>query len=551
MLSACGSGGPVTGSPPVRVADLIVRAGRVVPEAGEAIENGAVAVADGRVLAVGTAVAVDVHRGQITRVIDVPTGVVVPGLADAHGHLVSFGESLEALDLVGTRSVEEVVERARRAAETLPEGAWLVGRGWDQNDWPEGAREFPDRALLDAALGDRPVVLERVDGHAAWVSSAALAAAGIDERAPDPPDGRLVRRPDGAASGVLVDGAMGPLGRAVPGAGDATIRRRAVLAARALARLGHTALHDMGSPPHVADVLLALGGEGALDLRLHVYLDGADPSIADALAAGPRQRGLVTVTGVKFLLDGALGSRGAALLAPYSDDPSNAGKLLWDPTVLRLRARAAMQRGFSVAVHAIGDRANRIAIEVLGELARELPAAPRPRLEHVQILAAEDIPALGARGLVASMQPLHCTSDMPWAPSRLGPDRLAGAYAWRSVLRGGALLAFGSDCPVEHPDPLAGLYAAVTRRSPTPPHGVEPFAPAEERLDLTTALAAFTRGAAAAVGEGDRRGMLRVGADADLTVLQTDPFAPGQPAEALLEARVAYTIVGGRVTGGD
>jgi predicted amidohydrolase YtcJ len=535
----------------VRIADLIVRAGRVVPEAGTAIENGAVAVADGRVIGVGTAVAVDVHRGQVTRVIDVPGGVVLPGLADAHGHLVSFGESLEALDLVGTRSVEEVVERARRAAEALPEGAWLSGRGWDQNDWPEGAREFPDRVLLDAALGDRPVVLERIDGHAAWASSAALAAAGIDERAPDPPDGRLVRRPDGTATGVLVDGAMSPLSRAVPGAGDATIRRRAVVAARELARLGHTALHDMGSPPHVADVLLELGQQGALGVRVHVYLDGGDPAIADALSQGPRRSGLVAVTGVKFLLDGALGSRGAALFAPYADDPANSGMLLWDPEVLRLRARAAMQRGFSVAVHAIGDRANRIAIEVLGALARELPVAPHPRIEHAQVLAPEDIPRLGASGLVASMQPLHCTSDMPWAPSRLGPDRLTGAYAWRSLLRGGALLAFGSDCPVERPDPLAGLYAAVTRRSPTRPRASGPYPPTEERLDLALALAAFTRGAAAAVGEGDHRGTLRVGADADLTVLAKDPFAPGQPAEALLEAPVAYTIVGGRVSLGE
>jgi len=535
----------------MRVADLIVRAGRVVPGEGEAIANGAVAVADGKILAVGTAVAVDVHRGQVTRVLDVPNGVVLPGLADAHGHLVSFGESLEALDLVGTASVEEVIERARRAAAGLPAGAWLVGRGWDQNDWPEGARDFPDRALLDSALGDRPVVLERIDGHAAWASSAALAAAGIDERAPDPPDGRLVRRPDGTATGVLVDGAMTPLARAVPAAGEATIRRRALAAAAELARRGHTALHDMGSPPHVADVLLALGGEGALDLRLHVYLDGADPAIADALAAGPRRRGLVAVTGVKFLLDGALGSRGAALLEPYADDPANTGKLLWDPEILRRRARAAMERGFSVAVHAIGDRANRIAIEVLGALARELPTAPPPRVEHAQILDPGDLSRLGQSGLVASMQPLHCTSDMPWAPARLGQHRLAGAYAWQSVLRGGALLAFGSDCPVERPDPLDGLYAAVTRRSPTPPRAADPYPPADERVDLATALAAFTHGAAAAVGEGDRRGTLRVGADADLTVLEQDPFAPGQPPEALLAARVAVTVVAGRLGAAD
>lgn len=559
MISAtilgCGSGAPPpsgAGTPSsTRVAELIVEAGRVIPRPGSAIEDGAVAIADGRIVAVGSSRDVRARVGRITRVIEVPGGVILPGLCDAHGHLVSLGESLETLSLIGTRSLDDVLSRVESAARVLASGEWLVGRGWDQNDWPPSERAFPDRRRLDAVVGDRAVVLERVDGHAVWASSAALAAAGLDDSDPDPPGGRMIRREDGSLTGVLVDAAASPLQRAIPAVDDATRRRRAMLAARLLASKGNTGLHDMGVPPRTAELLLAMGEAGEVPIRLHMYLDGSDAETDAMVARGPRRRGLVSLVGVKYFLDGALGSRGAALLEPYSDEPSSTGLLVTAPEVLAAKARTAMEHGMQVAVHAIGDRANRIAIEVLGDLARELPRALRPRIEHAQVLAADDLPRLGQRGLVASMQPIHCSSDMPWAPDRLGQGRLVGAYAWRSILGGGAVVAFGSDCPVEAPDPLEGLFVATTRRRPGSDDRTTPYPPAAERLDLAQALAAFTSAPAEAVGEGRQRGGLAVGQDADLTVLDSDPFAARRPPDALLRARIAYTIVAGRVVAGD
>jgi predicted amidohydrolase YtcJ len=517
------------------VADIVVYGGSVWGPDGPVPDATAVAVRAGVILAVGAEGDIRAREGRATVVVRVPGGAILPGVVDAHGHLHGLGFSMETLDLVGTRSAEEVAGKVREAAARVGPGEWIVGRGWDQNDWPVAA--FPDRALLDAAAPHSPVYLRRVDGHAAWVNGAAFALAGIGASAPDPPGGRMLRRPDGSPSGVLVDKAMDLLVAVQPKPDGATIRRRVLGASERLASVGVTGLHDMGEPLDVVAVLSALDGERRLPLRVHLYLEGAEPATSAFLVDGPRPAApgsLLSIIGVKYYLDGALGSRGAALLAPYADDPENSGLLLTEPERLAALAKGATMTGFQVAVHAIGDRANRIALETLGPLA--MRALRPPRIEHAQIVAPEDLGRFGSEGVVASMQPTHCTSDSSWAGARLGPARERGAYAWRSIARAGGLLAFGSDVPVEDPDPRLGLAAAVTRGGWHP----------EEALSMVEAVRAFTDGAARAVGEGDRRGRIAPGLEADLTVFDR----PIGTADEVRAAKAALTVVGGRIVYG-
>jgi len=533
MTSTCTD--PVDERPPTPVADVVVHGASVWGAQGPIPGATSVAIRSGEILAVGAAADVRAHEGRATEVVRVPGGTILPGLVDAHGHLHGLGLRMETLDLVGTRSAAEVVAKAREAASRAAPGEWIVGRGWDQNDWAQAA--FPDRSELDAAVADRPVYLRRVDGHAAWVNSEALSLAGISKGTPDPAGGRIVRRPDGEPSGVLVDNALDLVVAVQPKPDRATIERRVLAAAAHLASVGLTGLHDMGEPPEVVAVLRALDSERRLPIRLHVYLEGSEPGTSALLAEGPRPAepgSLLSVIGVKYYLDGALGSRGAALLAPYSDDPGNVGLLLTQPDRLQALATDASDRGFQIAVHAIGDRANRLALDILAPLAAR--AKRPPRVEHAQIVSPDDLSRFGAENIVASMQPTHCTSDSRWAGARLGPAREPGAYAWKTIAARGGLLAFGSDAPVEDPDPRFGLSAAVTR------NGWHP----EEALSMSEAVRAFSEGAARAVGEGELRGQVAVGRQADLTVFD----GPIGTAQEVQRARVALTVVAGRIVSG-
>jgi predicted amidohydrolase YtcJ len=500
---------------------------------------GAVLVRAGRIAAVGSerTCAAQAAPGALR----IDGGSVVPGLVDAHGHVQWLGRARSEVGCESAASEEACAALAAERARSAPAGAWLRGRGWDQNRWP-GAR-FPSQATLSRAVPDRPVVLVRVDGHASWVNARALVLAGIGRDTPDPPGGRILREPDGSPTGVLVDAAQELVFARMPAASAAQIEEELTAGLEALVRLGLTEVHDAGVGRAALEAYRRLAEADRLPIRVYAMVDGEVelPALREELGrwtAG--EIGRLTVRAVKLYADGALGSRGAALHDDYADEPGNRGLLLTAPELLRAKIRAVAEAGFQPAVHAIGDRA---VSEVLAafEAAGDLRAL-RPRVEHLQIARAGDLPRLAACGAVASMQPVHATADAPWLAARLGAGtaRHSLAYAWRSALRAGLPLAFGSDFPVAEPDPRAGLADAEER---TPP-GAPPLTP-EQRLGRDEALSAFTSGAAFAAFAEGRRGRVREGMDADLTVFAGDLAAASS--SELRSLPVLHTVVGGRV----
>ncbi len=501
--------------------------------------------ADGTLVDVGEA---DVLRARHPEAlpVDAADAVVVPGLIDAHAHLMGLGLALLRSDLAGVRSKAGVVERLQRDAQDLPDDAWLLGTGWDQNLWPEA--DFPTAADLDAAFPERPVWLRRVDGHAGWANSAAMRAAeaaGAVLTGDTQPDGGRIVREGRVPTGVFVDEAMALIEQAVPPTSAEDHDRALTLALEAAVRNGLTGVHDMGVSREGLALYRAFADAGRLPLRVSAYADGDAEALDDLCTHGlyAHPGGRLGMRGVKLYIDGALGSRGAALLEDYRDDHGNTGLLVTDPVAFRAAVDKAAGCGVQVASHAIGDRGNRLVLDTYTEALGERAGTDhRWRIEHAQIMAVEDIPRVPALQVIASMQPTHATSDMPWAGDRVGPARLAGAYAWRSFLDAGARLALGSDFPVESVDPRLGLYAAATRqdRERRPPGGWL----AEQRLSAAEALHGFTA-AAAHAGFGDTTvGRLRPGARADFLVLVDDPLA--MPVERLADLRLRSTWVDGR-----
>ncbi len=481
--------------------------------------------ADGRILALGSRKdLLRVHPGA-TRV-DLGDATVIPGLIDAHGHMAGLGMAHLTADLVGTTSKDEVLARLRAFAAGLPADAWLVGRGWDQNDWPDTA--FPTASDLDAAFPDRPVWLSRIDGHAGWANSAAMRAVGRDLAGDWHPDGgRIVRDASGQPTGVFVDGAMALVGSVVPDADDAAIERELKLAMDDAVAHGLTGVHDAGVSLREMRVYQSLANRGEMPMRITAMADGDSDALAWLCREGPYhiRRNRLKMRTVKLYVDGALGSRGAALLADYSDDHGNMGLLLMTPAQAQDVDARARDCGVQVATHAIGDRGNRVVLDgyakALGDAATT--SDHRWRIEHAQVLAPEDLPRLAAMHVIASMQPTHATSDMPWAEERLGPERINGAYAWRKLRDSGARLALGSDFPVESVDPRLGLYAAATRTDAQGlPHGG--WHP-EDKLTPYEALRGFTLDAAYAGFAEAEVGSLAPGKRADFVVLAQDPLA--------------------------
>ncbi len=508
-------------------------------------EAQAIAVKGDRITLVGSNADVLGTRGPLTQVIDAGGRAVIPGLHDAHGHMLGLGQSLQDVDLRDTKDARAVVEAVRTRAQSLPEGQWVIGRGWDQNDWPDAA--WPTAALLDAALPNRPVYLSRVDGHAAWVNSAALRVAGLTAASTDPDGGRIIRAADGRPTGILIDRAMGLVGRHIPAESRAQHREQLRLADDLAASLGLTMVHDAGVGWDDAEMYREVADAGALKTRLYVML--RPPRNGEALPPPLIGHGshLLTVRAVKLVADGALGSRGAALHEPYSDESTTRGLLVTSPEQLHAQALASVQAGYQPCIHAIGDAANTAVLDLFEQLQREVPGsrALRMRDEHAQILRAADIPRFAALDVIASMQATHATSDMPWVAQRVGDVRTReGAYVWQTLLRSGVHLANGSDFPVEEPNPMFGFYAAVTRqdRSGRPPGGWMP----DQRLTRAEALHSFTAGAAYAAHLEQDLGALRPGALADLLVLSADIMQV--PAAEILTARPLITIRGGHVT---
>jgi len=524
-------------------ADWVLHSAQIYTVDPEQPEAEALAIRGERILMVGSN---DDVLGAYpdARRVDAEGQAVIPGFIDAHAHLMGLGESLIQVDLVGTTSKQEILDRLEDFAQDLPEDAWLTGRGWDQNDWPEQA--FPTRADLDQAFPDRPVWLTRIDGHAAWANTAALEAVGMDrlQSTDDPEGGTIVRDEDGRPTGVFVDAAMGIVGQVVPDPSDAKLDRALELALQETAEVGLTGVHDAGADRATIQRYQRFIDADRFGLRVYAMIGGRGATFDHYCDAGPLHNydDRLAVRSVKFYIDGALGSRGAALLEDYSDDPGNRGLLLQQPDAFRENVQAAMACGFQVNTHAIGDRGNRIALDAYeAAMGRLGTTRGRHRVEHAQIVAPGDIPRFAALDVIASVQPTHATSDMYWAEDRLGPERIEGAYAWRSLLGRGARLALGSDFPVEQVDPLLGFHAAVTRQDAErwPEGGWHP----EERLTRHEALRGFTLDAAYSAFQEDDLGSLEPGKLADFVILSQDIMAV-RP-ETLLDTEVVATYLGG------
>lgn len=524
-------------------AELVLRNGRFYPVSTPGAVEGSLAVRGGRIAYLGPDAGVEAFVGARTRTLDLAGRTVTPGLIDAHSHLEGMGAALERVDLVGTSSYAEVIERVRKAAESTPEGEWIQGRGWDQNDWEN--KEFPEYGPLSEAVPDHPVWMTRVDGHAALLNARAMELLGVDAEIADPSGGRFERDSEGRPTGVLVDAAMGAVGGRIPGATSEERQRRILAGAEHCLALGLTTVTDMGVSQATYEAYSGLRKRDELPIRSALFLTD-EPQLLEAwFARGPEldPESRLQVRGVKLYADGALGSRGAALIEPYSDDPANNGLLITGGDHIGSVCERALESGFQVGTHAIGDRGALVTLDAI----EGCFGVPRPkarfRLEHAQVMRLADIERMGRLGIIASAQPTHATSDMPWAEDRVGPRRIRGAYAWRKALDAGGRLALGSDFPVESADPRLGLYSAVTRqdRSGRPEGGWYP----EELLSGEEALRGFTLDAAYSLFLDDEIGSLELGKRADLVVFADDVVA-AEPAR-IPQIEVDYTLVDGRI----
>jgi predicted amidohydrolase YtcJ len=540
-LAACQAGQPV------EPASLIVHNAKVYTVNSTQPEAQAVAVRGDRIVLVGSTDAALALRGSDTRVIDAAGATLVPGIQDSHGHFTNLGASLQVLPLRGTTSYEQIVEMVRARAATARPGEWIQGRSWDQNDWP--VKDWPHHAQLTAAAPNNPVYLTRVDGHAALVNQAALDAAGITSSTADPPGGRIIRDDTGEAAGVLVDTAQDLVGSKIPPVSAAQLEEQILLADAEARKLGLTMVHDAGATPDHVAAYKRLIDAGRLKTRLYVMLRGPLSMLEPEFKKGPLINyggHRLSVRAIKIGADGALGSRGAALLEPYSDEPSTSGLMTMAPDEIYAQTLAASRAGFQTCIHAIGDRGNRVAMDTFERVQSEVSGARnlRMRNEHAQILDAAEIPRFARLNVIASMQATHATSDMPWVPDRIGPERTAeGAYVWQRLMKSGVVLANGSDFPVEEPNPMLGFYAAVTRQdaSGRPPGGWMP----DERLSRDEMLKSFTWNAAYAAHAEKDLGSLEVGKLADMVLLDKDVMTV-DPKE-ILSTRPRFTIVGGEI----
>lgn len=468
--------------------------------------------------------------------------VLMPGLIDAHGHVMGLGFAALTLDLSATRSLDEALTAIRTYAAANPGLPWIMGTGWNQELW--GLGRFPTAAELDSAVGDRPVWLERVDGHAGWANSRAMTAAGVTAATRAPAGGRI-ESVGGRPSGIFVDAAMDLINRHRPAPLARDRDHALALAQERLLAAGITTVADMGTTIEDWQAYRRAGDAGTLNLRIIGYAAETE-QMALIAGSGPTPwlyQDRLRLVGVKLYLDGALGSRGAWLLQPYSDAAGQRGLPLMSESALRNRIVRASMDGFQVAVHAIGDAANREALNAIADVAPSFAGDRRWRIEHAQIVDPADIARFGQHGVVASMQPVHQTSDRVMAEVRLGSERLTGAYAWRSIAATGATLAFGSDFPVENPNPFVGLAVAITREDAAgqPFGGWRP----EERLTREAAIAGFTRGPAFAGRAEDRLGTLMPGMRADFLLVDTDILL-ASPA-TIRAMTVNETWVGGRL----
>ena len=502
---------------------------------------GALAVKDGRIVAIGTEADVATAVGNSARRVRLP-GVAVPGLADAHVHPEAFGQQLEDLDLRGLEK-DEIVRRVAEQARKLPPGTWIQGRGWDQGFWKPAV--FPTVADLNGAAPHHPVVLTRIDGHSIWVNSVALSAAGITRDTRDPVGGHLIHLSDGSPSGMLVDAAVQLVTKVMPAPTRAQLQKRIEAALGQYVKWGLTSIHDAGVNLQVIEIYKELLASHHLPLRVYVMALGTGDTVARMLAQAPEPSlddHRLSIRSFKVYLDGALGSRGAELLEPYSDAPSERGLELMNDDNFRALVRSAVARGYQVNAHAIGDRAVRRALDTFEQYGGPRVADQRFRVEHASVIDPSDLPRFARLGVIASVQPVFVGEYSRWAADRLGPARTQEVLPTANLLKSGAIVAAGTDYPAaDSGNPLVTLYSMVTRMGAdgTPVGGWHP----DQRVDVMTALRAMTWAPAFAAFQEQDLGVLAVGRLADLTVLSADPrtIAP----EELKNLSVTMTIVGG------
>lgn len=549
-----------------RPADVLYINGKVYTMDAQNSIAEAVAVRGDGIVGVGNSADLE-KRFSAKQTIDLGGKTVLPGFIDAHAHLMSLGVARLTVDLIGAASEKEAADRVKQRVAKVEPGQWIRGRGWDQNLWP--SRRFPTTIDLDRVAPNNPVYLNRVDGHAAWVNTAALKIAGITKETPDPPGGKIIRDATGNPTGAFIDEAMNLVFRNLPPMSEQEAEEALAGAMRECLSYGLTGIHDMGIDSLDINLYKRKIDAKQFPIRVYALIGGPGETWDSFLKTGPLMDygdHRLTIRAIKMYIDGALGSRGAALIEPYSDDPGNRGLTVISSEGLKSVVDTALTHGFQVCTHAIGDRGNNIVLNVYEAALKDHPVGDhRLRVEHAQVLLLSDIPRFKQLGVIPSMQPTHCTSDMYWAEARLGPKRVLGAYAWRSLLDSGVIICGGSDFPVESPNPLLGIYAAVTRqdREGRPRNAdvvkkywqlskegiVDPsvfeggwYAP--QKMNREEAVRAFTTWAAMGAFQENILGSLEVGKLADFVVLSEDIMTIQAP--EILKTVVEKTIIGGK-----
>ena len=509
----------------------------------------AVAIRGSRIVFVGSNEAAAAWRGPSSRVIDLHGATLLPGLVDSHVHILELGRKLERVNLVGVASEAEAVERVVARAQVTPKGEWILGYGWDEGAW---ASRYPTLTLLSERVPDHPVYLRGLHGYAVWGNRLAFERAAITAATRAPAGGEIRKDAAGNPSGVLLNAAVGLLEAAIPRPTTAQIEALVQKGLEAMAEAGYVAVHEAGADSELMAAFEHLAAAGRLPVRVYAMLSGRDHPLLERWREKgretPAEQRMLTTLGIKVFFDGALGSRGARLIAPYTDRPRERGVATPEATFDPKLVASLMKAGFQVDIHAIGDAANREALDFVDAVSRDAPSTRtgRHRIEHAQVLDAGDVPRFANSGVIASMQPSHAVEDMAWAEDRLGADRAKLAYAWRTLRRSGAHLVFSSDLPGTDFHAFYGLHSAIARQDRTgkPAGGWHP----EQRMTPEEALRGFTTWAAYAAFVEGQTGALAVGRWADLTAMDIDPLNTGEREPArLLAGKIVMTIVAGRI----
>ncbi len=545
LLAAAALAAPLLAQRPAsQPADLIVTNARVYTVDDAHPLASALTVREGRIQFVGSEREAMALRGPSTQLLDAKGKTIVPGIVDAHAHLLGLGFTLSDVQLFDTRSYDQVIQKVVARLNGFPAGRWLRGRGWDQNKW--GDTRFPTHEALTKISPSNPVVLTRVDGHAILANAAAMKAAGVTAATQDPSGGRIERFPNGEPTGVFVDNAKALVERVIPAPTRTEIREATLAAIKESQKYGLVGVHDAGEPMNVIDVFEEMAKAGEFGLRNYVMVSDDSAAVAHYFARGPQSAlydGRIWIRAIKLYSDGALGSRGAALLDPYQDDPKNSGLLLSAPAHIQDVATRGLRAGFQVNTHAIGDRGNRVVLDAYEAALNAVPTADhRFRIEHAQVLNFADIPRFAKLGVIPSMQAVHQSSDMNWVPRRIGYERSLGAYAWRSLLNTGVIIPNGSDMPVERVNPLYSFHAAVARTDDNdwPPGGWLP----QEKMTREEALKSITIWPAVAAFQEQVMGSLTAGKYADFVILDQDIMRVRE--DEILKTGVIATYLGGK-----